>query len=103
VAIAQPFGAALNMNVHALVLDGVSVEDGCGVLRFHTAAPPPDEEMDRLIAAIDRRIHRLLVRRGVMDDLEKTPPMHGASKSRCWLASRPPPCRDGGDVVRVHG
>lgn len=71
VAIIQRFGGALNLNVHvhALVLDGVFVEDRRGTLRFHAAAPPVDEEMDRLIDRIDRRIQRLLARRGVVDDL----------------------------------
>ena len=70
VAIIQRFGAALNLNVHvhALVLDGVYVEDG-GILRFHEAMPPTDDEMDRLLGTIDRRVHRLLARRGVVDDL----------------------------------
>ena len=70
VAVIQRFGAALNLNVHvhALVLDGVYVEDGRGGLRFLAAAPPADEEMDRLIEMIDRRIQRLLVRRGVVDE-----------------------------------
>jgi hypothetical protein len=70
VAIIQRFGAALNLNVHvhALVLDGVYVEDQRGTLRFHAAAPPTDEEMDRLLATIDRRIQRRLARAGVADD-----------------------------------
>ena len=70
VAIIQRFGAALNLNVHvhALVLDGVYFEDQRGILRFHAVAPPPDEEMDRLMLTIDRRIGRLLARRGVADD-----------------------------------
>jgi hypothetical protein len=70
VAIIQRFGAALNLNVHvhALVLDGVYVEDG-GILRFHESTPPTDEEMDRLLGTVDRRVHRLLARRGVLDDL----------------------------------
>jgi len=70
VAIIQRFGAALNLNVHvhALVLDGVYVEDGEGGPRFVAAAPPADEEMDRLIETIDRRLQRLLERRGVADD-----------------------------------
>ena len=65
------FGGALNLNVHvhALVLDGVYAEDGRGTLRFHAAAPPSDQEMDRLIAAIERRLQRLFVRRGTSDDL----------------------------------
>jgi len=71
VAIIQRFGAALNLNVHvhALVLDRVYVEDAGGGLRFHSAAPPADEEMDRLIATIDRRLQRLLARRDVVDDV----------------------------------
>jgi hypothetical protein len=69
VAIIQRFGAALNLNVdvHALVPDGVYVEDG-GILRFHEAMPPTDDEIDRLLETIDRRVHRLLARRGVLDD-----------------------------------
>ena len=70
VAIIQRFGAALNLNVHvhALVLDGVYVEES-GIIRFRDVMPPTDEEMDRLLATIDRRVHRLLARRGVLDDL----------------------------------
>ncbi len=60
----------LNVHVHALVLDGVYVEDG-GILRFHEAMPPTDDEIDRLLATIDRRVHRLLARRGVLDGLEE--------------------------------
>jgi hypothetical protein len=70
VAIIQRFGAALNLNVHvhALVLDGVYADDGAGGLRFHPAGLPADEEMDRLVLTIDRRIARLVARRGVSDD-----------------------------------
>ena len=50
------------------MLDGVYVEEG-GILRFHEAMPPTDDEMDCLLATIDRRIHRLLARRGVLEDL----------------------------------
>jgi len=70
VAIVQRFGAALNLNVHihALVLDGVYVEVEHAGLRFHEAVAPTDDDMDRLLRTIDRRIHRLLARRGVLDD-----------------------------------
>lgn len=50
------------------MLDGVYVEDG-GILQFHEAPPPTDDEMDRLLRTIDRRVNRLLARRGVPDDL----------------------------------
>jgi hypothetical protein len=71
VAIIQRFGGALNLNVHvrALVADGAYVDEGRAPARFHVAAPPSDEEMDRLIGAIERRIHRLLARRGVANDV----------------------------------
>ena len=93
VAIIQRFGAALNLNVHihALVLEGVYVEDETGTLRIHEAVPPTDEEMDRLLRTIDRRIHRLLARRGVLDDLgegsaadpwrEETPVLAGIAEA----------------------
>jgi hypothetical protein len=70
VVILQRFGSALNLNVHAhaLVLDGVFAEDGAGGLRFHPAAPPIGEEMETVLATIERRVHRLLVRRGASDE-----------------------------------
>jgi hypothetical protein len=55
--------------VHAPVLDGVYLEDGNGTLRFHEGAPPTADEMDRLLGTIERRIHRRLARRGVLDDV----------------------------------
>ena len=69
VAIIQRFGAALNVNVHvhALMVDGVYADDGGGGLCFHPAAPLTDEEMDDLLVTIERRIRRLLARRGVVD------------------------------------
>jgi hypothetical protein len=84
VAIIQRFGAALNLNVHvhALVLDGAYVEDG-RTLRFQEATPPTDDEMDRLLATIDRRIRRLLTRRGVLDDLG------GGEQRRPWREEAP--------------
>ena len=71
VAIIQRFGAALNLNihVHALVLDGVYSQAEDGTLWFDEATSPTDDEMDRLLQTIDRRLHRLLARRGVLDDL----------------------------------
>jgi hypothetical protein len=70
VAILQRFGGALNLNVHvhALVLDGVFAEDGSGGLRFYPTTAPSDEEMDRVLATIDRRVRRLLARRRVAID-----------------------------------
>jgi hypothetical protein len=66
VAILQRFGAALNLNVHihALVLDGVYVEDAGGGLAFHALAAPTDESMVRVLAVVAARIRRLLERHG---------------------------------------
>jgi hypothetical protein len=38
------------------VLDGVCVEDEGRTLRVRRAVPPTDEELDRLLVTIDRRI-----------------------------------------------
>jgi hypothetical protein len=46
----------------------VYVEEAGGTLRFHEAASPTDEDMDRLLRTIDRRVHRLLARRDVPGD-----------------------------------
>ena len=97
VAIIQRFGAALNVNVHihALVVDGVYGEDGAGGLCFHPAVPLTDEELDAVLVTIERRIRRLLVRRGVNGEdgegapdrwLEEAPVLAGiagASVRRC--------------------
>ncbi|TMA57525.1 MAG: hypothetical protein E6J75_07445 [Deltaproteobacteria bacterium] len=45
-------------------LDGVFAERADGTLEFHAAAPPSDEDVARLLAAI-RRVLRLLARRGL--------------------------------------
>jgi hypothetical protein len=77
VTIIQRFGGGLNLNVHfhTLVLDGVFTETATGVLRFHPAPPPSDEEVARLLATIRTRVRRLLARRGLeSDDEGMTPP-----------------------------
>jgi len=65
----QRASTSANVHVHALVLDGVYVEDEPGTLRFQEATPPTKEELDRLLATINRRLQRLLARRGVVDDV----------------------------------
>ena len=64
----RSFSGSANVHVHALVLDGVYAEEA-GILRFHEAMPPTDDEMDRLLGTINRRVHRLLARCGVVDNL----------------------------------
>jgi len=59
----QRFGSGLNLNVHfhTLCLDGVLTRDG-DAWRFVPAPPPTARELARLVAAIGRRIERLLAR-----------------------------------------
>lgn len=66
VAVVQRFGAPLNLNVHvhALVLDGVFTLDAAGAAIFHEAEPPSDEEVGWVLETVERRIERLLGRRG---------------------------------------
>jgi len=109
--VIQRFGSAVNLNVyfHALVLDGVFAEDSAGRLLFHALLPPSDEEVARLLAAIRRRVLRLLERRGLgagdhpapADPLtEESPALAGISdasvQGRIALGARA-----GGRVLRV--
>jgi hypothetical protein len=66
----QRFGSALNVNVHfhTLVAQGVFVEDSEGGRRFVPSPAPTDVEVARLLAAVRRRIVRLVARHGI--DLE---------------------------------
>ena len=62
----QRFGSGVNLNVHfhTLCLDGVCTRDG-EAWRFVPAPPPTARELARLVAAIARRIERLLARHGL--------------------------------------
>ena len=57
----QRFGGALNAHVHfhTLVLDGVFVREPDGMLRFHPAAPPTDDDVRRVVGRTRRRLARL--------------------------------------------
>jgi hypothetical protein len=59
----------LNVHVRALVLDGAYVDAGDGTLRFYEVDPPTDDDMDCLLGTIERRLHRLLARRGVLGEV----------------------------------
>ncbi len=77
VTVLQRFGGGLNLTVHfhTLVLDGVFTEAETGVLHFHPAPPPSDEDVARLLATIRTRVRRLLERRGLEpQDEGVTPP-----------------------------
>jgi len=62
----QRFGSGLNLNIHyhTLALDGVFARDGDD-WRFVPAPPPAPRELARLVAAIARRVERLLARHGL--------------------------------------
>jgi hypothetical protein len=66
VAIIQRFGGALNLNlhIHALVMDGVFVDDAHDV-RFCLARRLTRDDVADVVAVVARRIEGLLERRGV--------------------------------------
>ncbi len=67
----QRFGGALNLNIHfhTLSLDGVFVQEPDGSLGFVHTPAPKDEEVKALLETVSAHIVRLLVRRGVLDDM----------------------------------
>jgi len=67
----QRFGSALNTNVHfhTVAVQGVFIEQADGTLHFVPTPAPTDLEVARLLAAVRRRIVRLVVRHGI--DLEE--------------------------------
>ena len=72
VTIVQRFGAALNLNVHihALVMDGVFVPDSARGVRFCPVQPMGADDVAALLTTLERRIEKLLARRGVSDGNE---------------------------------
>jgi hypothetical protein len=80
----QRFGSALNLNVHfhMLAVQGVFFEKGNGTHGFAPAPAPTDLEVARLLAAIRRRIVRLLKRQGI--DLEQPSDEHHPTDERLF-------------------
>lgn len=69
----QRFGSALNLNIHfhALVLDGVYVQDAFGIPSFAELEPPTLDDLNHLAALIARAVLVLLRRRRIwLDDLD---------------------------------
>jgi len=89
VTVVQRFGSGLELNVHfhALGLDGVFAPGADGTLRFHRLPPPSDADVARLVATIARRVERLLVRRGLVDDADAMDPLAAESLALAGLAS----------------
>jgi hypothetical protein len=86
--VIQRFGGGLNLNVHfhTLVLDGVFAESETGLLRFHPAPPPSDEEVARLLATIRTRVRRLLARRGLEPQAQDLAPPDPLAEESLALA-----------------
>ncbi len=63
----QRYGGAINLNVHfhSMVLDGVYVADGrSDELRFMPLNPPSQEDLDRVLERVVKRIGDFLARKG---------------------------------------
>jgi hypothetical protein len=67
VTFVQRFGDALNLNLHfhTLALDGIYVAEEGGQVVFRAVPPPSDAEVARVTERIQRRVARLLERRGL--------------------------------------
>jgi len=90
VTVIQRFGGGLQLNVHfhSLFLDGVFAEAADGTLEFHPADPPSDEEVAWLLAAIRRRVLRLLARRGLaVEDAPDVDPLAEESPALAGISS----------------
>jgi hypothetical protein len=68
--VVQRFGGALNLNVqlHALVLDGVFARAGDGQLRFHRAPAPSAADVADVLAAIAPTVRARCARAGMEDE-----------------------------------
>ena len=78
VTLIQRFGSALNLNIHLhlLALDG-AYTFAVGRPRFHRARAPTNDEIERLLDALIRRVVRTLTRAGALvadPDEEGAPP-----------------------------
>jgi hypothetical protein len=73
VTFVQRFGGALNLNVHfhTLALDGAYRQVDDRTSRFHSAAPPTDEELERVLSRVVRGIARVIERRGLGDEPDR--------------------------------
>ena len=74
----------LNVHFHTLMLDGVFAKGDDGILEFHAAEAPSDEEVARLLATIYRRVRRLLARRGLeVDHVPDADPLAAPNEGYC--------------------
>ena len=92
----QRFGSALNLNIHfhILVPDGVFVRRSPRHRPHFVSVKPTTEDVQLIVFKIARRVHRLLDRRGLLEEGlcpdEQEHPFHRASVSgRTVLGERP--------------
>jgi hypothetical protein len=95
VSFLHRFGSALNphFHFHVVVLDGVFSEGDDGSATFHEATHLSTDDVLRLERTLQRRVFRLLRRRGLLDE-------HTVEDMLTWQASR------GFSLdasVRIHG
>jgi hypothetical protein len=72
VSFLQRFGSAINLHchIHTLAFDGVYEVSFNGPTRFHTLAPPDDEEVGRVVVRVAHQLAKLLKKRGMGDDAD---------------------------------
>jgi ribosomal protein S27E len=75
VTLIQPFGGALNLNVHfhMLFLDGVYVEGPDGALTFRWVRAPSGAELSARAGRIASRVGRFLERQGLLEHDAENP------------------------------
>ena len=68
----QRFGSALNLNIHfhILAIDGVFVEKSTGRLKFYSASAPSDDDIEKLILKISKRVNNYLLKKGFLEEVE---------------------------------
>lgn len=88
VTAVQRFGGAVNLHIHShtLALDGVVAPAADGTPRFHPAPPPTDAEVERVLAAVNRRIAGVLERRGLGTDTDAPDPLEDECRALAGLA-----------------
>jgi hypothetical protein len=86
VTFVQRFGDALNLNLHfhTLVLDGIYLAEEGGQVVFRAVPPPNDAEVARVTERIQRRVARLLERRGLGPKPIGTNPTRSITTNLCW-------------------
>jgi len=91
---------ALNLHYHSLFLDGVFTRDDRDAIpRFHPLPALSDEDVQRVVATVHKRVVRMLGRRALIATEEGDPPQHDdLSESQLHLAALYDPSLAGGPI-----